>query len=84
MTGTATTTMKETTTIRLIFVDRDRRERPVYRAKNGRLYVDVDPRRDRAPKICTKYRNAFDGEPDTPVRDNVRFEFVPSRDVWSF
>lgn len=45
------------------------------------LYVDVDPRKDWAPNICTKYQNDFDGEPDDPVR-GVDFIFTPCRDVW--
>ena len=49
---------------------------------NGNLYVDTDPRKDRAPNICTKYCNAFDGEPDTPLPDGTEVEFVPHRDTW--
>ena len=38
---------------------------PVYEC-DGRLYVDVDPRRSRPADICTKQGNAFDGEPLRP------------------
>ena len=38
-----------------------------------------DPRRDKR-NCCTKCRNAFDGEPDTPV--HAEFIFVPSRYTW--
>ena len=59
---------------------RDSWDRPVYECE-GRLYVDVDPRINSAPNICTKLNNEFDGEPDYPVR-NAEFKFVPSRDTW--
>ena len=49
---------------------------------NGRLYVDVDPMADRGPKICTKYMNAFDGEPDCHVKPEISFDFIPHRDTW--
>ena len=52
----------------------------MYEGRDGNLYVDVDPCADRQPKICTKCRNAFDGEPDTPV--HAEFIFVPSRYTW--
>lgn len=64
----------------LTLLGRDSWDRPVYEDDNGRLYVDTEPCSDRPPRICTKYRNVFDGEPDTPV--NANFTFVPSRDTW--
>lgn len=63
----------------LTHIGRDSWSRPVYEC-DGRLYVDVAPLRDRKPEICTKYGNAFDGEPDNPV--HAEFVFVPSRDTW--
>jgi len=51
----------------------------VYEA-NGKLYVDVDPRKQFMPNICTKNNNSFDGEPLDPVSAEV--EFVPYRDTW--
>lgn len=65
----------------LHYKGRDDWERPVYEA-NDRLYVDVDPRKDRVPQICTKYNNDFYGEPDTPIAEDTQLEFVPCRDVW--
>ena len=55
------------------------------RRKQGRRIraVSLDapvPCADRQPRICTKYRNAFDGEPDIPV--HAHFTFVPCRDTW--
>lgn len=52
----------------------------MYEGNDGNLYVDVEPRADWPPKICTKYRNAFEGEPDTPVHADITF--VPHRDTW--
>lgn len=63
----------------LNYIGRDSWSRPVYES-NGELYVDVNPRRDYSPKIYTKYRNAFDGEPCDPVK--AEFKFVPRRDTW--
>ncbi len=65
----------------LELVGRDSWMRPVYK-HNERLYVDTDPRADREPALYTKYRNAFDGEPDSPIEQNVQFTFFPYRDVW--
>ena len=65
----------------LHYKGRDDWERPVYEA-NDRLYVDVAPRKDRVPQICTKYNNDFYGEPDTPIAEDTQLEFVPCRDVW--
>ena len=65
----------------LNYKGRDSWSRPVYEA-NERLYVDVDPRKDRKPNICTKYNNEFDGEPDDPIPSDIQIEFVPCRDVW--
>ena len=64
----------------LTLLGRDSWSRPVYEGSDGRLYVDTDPAAGRPPRICTKYRNAFDGEPDTPVK--AEFAFVPRRDTW--
>lgn len=62
-------------------IGRDSWSRPVYEC-NGRLYVDVDPRRDRPPEICTKQGNAFEGEPCDPIPDRTDVKFIPQRDVW--
>ena len=64
----------------LTLLGRDSWDRPVYEGDDGRLYVDTDPCSDRPPRICTKYRNVFDGEPDIPIKAD--FTFVPSRDTW--
>jgi len=68
-------------TLRLL--GRDSWDRPVYEC-DGKLYVDVDPRRSRPADICTKYENAFDGEPCDQIPENTIIEFVPERDTWSF
>ena len=65
----------------LTHMGRDSWGRPVYKC-GERLYVDVDPRKDRSPQICTKQGNEFDGEPLSPIADNTKVEFVPSRDTW--
>lgn len=64
----------------LTLLGRDGWSRPVYEGRDGRLYVDVEPRADYQPKICSKLGNAFDGEPDVPV--HAEFTFVPCRDTW--
>lgn len=66
--------------LHLIYKGRDSWSRPVYEAPDGTLYVDVDPRADRKPDICTKQGNAFDGEPCDPVEGD--FNFIPKRDTW--
>jgi hypothetical protein len=51
---------------------------PVYES-DGRLYVDVEPEKNCNPKVCTKYNNCFDGEPDTPVSEDIEITFIPQR-----
>lgn len=65
----------------LTFLGFDSWERPVYDDGTGRLLVDVAPREGRSPDICTKYGNAFNGEPCDPVQ--AEFTFVPHRVTWN-
>lgn len=67
--------------LQLRLVGRDSWSRPVYECE-GKLYVDVDPRADRRPDICTKQGNDFDGEPCDPIPDWMDVEFLPHRDTW--
>ncbi len=62
----------------------DSHDRPVYEDSHGNLYVDTDPRKSRAPHICTKYKNAFDGEPDNPIAESTKITFVPCRNTWNW
>lgn len=64
----------------IILKGRDSWSRPVYEDLSGRLLVDVDPRKDQEPDICTKQGNAFNGEPCDPVEGD--FDFIPYRDTW--
>lgn len=64
----------------LTLLSRDGWSHPVYEGSDSNLYVDTDPRASYQSPICTKHRNAFDGEPDYPVRAD--FTFVLSRDTW--
>lgn len=76
----------EVNALPLEFVGMDHCDRPVY--KNGeRLFVDVDPRKDRESAICTVLNNVFGGEPDTPISVMTRYKdmqpvFIPKRIVW--
>jgi hypothetical protein len=72
---------KEKMKLVLNYKGRDSWERPVYEC-GGCLYVDVDPRKDWKPNICTKSGNSFDGEPDSHIAADVEVEFVPERDTW--
>lgn len=68
----------------LTYIGLDSRERPVYQDTDGKLFVDTDSRAYRSPRICTKYQNNFDGEPDTPIEYIERYKdlevkFVPER-----
>lgn len=67
--------------LQLTLVGRDSWSRPVYEC-GGRLYVDVDPREDRQPEICTKQGNDLDGEPCDPLPTGTEVEFIPYRDTW--
>jgi len=68
-------------TITLTLIGRDSWDRPVYEC-GGKLYVDTSPHKDRAPGICAKSNNEFDGEPDWPVSEETEIIFVPFRDTW--
>lgn len=63
----------------LTHVARDSWSRPLYRDENGRIWVDVEPRSNYAPCLCT-ITDA--GEPCDPMRPDIEVEFVPRRDVW--
>lgn len=67
--------------LQLQLLGRDSWSRPVYECE-GKLYVDIDPRADRQPDICTKQGNDFDGEPCDPVPAGAEVEFIPHRDTW--
>ena len=71
----------------LKYIGNDSNDRPVYEAENGKLFVDIDPCKDRHPRLCTKLNNDFDGEPDTPIiyikrYTDTEFVFEPERIVW--
>lgn len=66
----------------LTFVGWDSWSRPVYKSDHGNLFVDVDPRPDRLPDICSKCCNDFDGEPDTPIAEDMEIMFIPARMTW--
>ena len=68
-------------TLELTHIGRDSFDRPVYES-GGKLYCDVDPRKNMSPDICTKSDNEFDGEPDWPIDNDVEVTFIPSRDTW--
>jgi hypothetical protein len=65
----------------LTHIGRDSWDRPVYEC-DGRLYVDVEPRKNWSAKICTKYGNEFDGEPLDPIAEDTEVDFIPCRDTW--
>lgn len=67
--------------LELHHLGRDIWDRPVYEC-GEKLYVDVDPRRDRQPDICTKQGNRFDGEPCDHIPEDTVVVFVPERDTW--
>ena len=67
--------------LQLRLLGRDSWSRPVYGCE-GKLYVDIDPRADRQPDICTKQGNDFDGEPCDPIPEWMEVEFLPHRDTW--
>ena len=73
-------------TLVLNYVSNDGCNRPVYE-NAGRLFVDVEPRKDREPKICTVLNNVLGGEPDTPIEyikkyQDAEIEFFPNRSTW--
>ena len=66
----------------LNYVGNDSWDRPVYKSEKGNLYVDANPRKNWLPHICTKCNNEFDGEPDTPIPNDMEIEFNPLRVTW--
>jgi len=68
------------TTTKLTYIGMDSWSRPVYKDEAGTLWKDTDPRRDRAPDLCSAMFNAFDGEPNNPFHGIP--EFIPERITW--
>ena len=66
--------------MQLTYKGRNSWDRPVY-SSDGILYVDIDPRSE-YPNICTKANNEFDDEPDYPIGEDVKLEFIHFRDRW--
>ncbi len=70
----------------LYYLRKDNKGRPVY--ENGdNLFVDVEPRADKQPKLCTVYGNCLNGEPDTPIEYMSKYKdaeivFDPKRVTW--
>lgn len=67
----------------LTFIRIDSWGRPVYKNEEGKLFKDVDSRKNRQPEICTVNGN-FNGEPDTPIHyiskyKDLEIEFKPHR-----
>jgi len=72
--------------LEITYIGLDSFSRPVYKDVDGKLFVDVDNRKNRNPEICTKYNNQFEGEPDTPIQyiekyKSVNIVFLPKRIV---
>ena len=73
--------------IKLVFKGMDSWDRPVYEDENGKLWKDVDPRKNREPDLCTSQNNEFEGEPSTNMcyikaYENAEIEFIPKRITW--
>lgn len=69
--------------LRLEYRGRVSWDRPVYEC-DGRLYVDVDPRRSRPADICTKQGNALTASPATLFRRERSLSLSQSGDTWDF
>ena len=54
-------------TLKLKPIGTDSWSRPVYEDQNGRLWKDITLGSNR-PNLCSAVNNAFDGEPDLPIR----------------
>ena len=54
-------------TLKLKPIGTDSWSRPVYEDQNGRLWKDITLGRNK-PNLCSAVNNAFDGEPDLPIR----------------
>ena len=57
-------------------------KRAMISCEKGYLEILEYPRADRAPSICTKQDNEFDGEPCDPLPPEVEVEFIPCRATW--
>jgi len=67
-------------TLKLNYKGRDSWDRPVYEC-DGKLYVDVDPRKHMPARICTKSDNEFDGEPEWDIDKDIEIVFIPIRNL---
>lgn len=55
----------------------DNWDRPVYKDKNGNLYKDVNLGCG-ILDLCTVSSNDFYGEPDMPIKDDIKIKIVKS------
>lgn len=63
--------------LNVMFFGIDDWNRPVYKDKKGNLYKDVNlGERDRGIKLCTVFCNEFYGEPDIPLKDDIKINIV--------
>ncbi|MBE5040545.1 hypothetical protein [Ructibacterium gallinarum] len=62
------------------FIGMDSWDRPVYECEDETLIKDIDSRADRPPALYTSVNNAFDGEPDMPVKKDITL--LPQRIIW--
>jgi len=58
---------------KLHFIDIDYWDRPVYQDESGQLWKDVNLGRGK-PSLHSATNNAFDGEPEMPIKDE--FEII--------
>jgi len=70
----------------LTYAGMDSWDRPVY-TNGNRLFVDVEPRKNKKAQLCTVLDNCFGGEPDTPIHHiqkykDLEIEFLPKRVTW--
>ena len=64
---------------KLNYLGDDSWNRPVYKDENGKLWKDTDNRKKWLGQLYSVNNNAFDGEPDCPMKENIECEFIPKR-----
>lgn len=64
---------------RLTYIGEDSWGRQVYKDENEKLWKDVDNREKWLRPLCSVVGNAFDGEPDSPMGEDIECEFIPKR-----
>lgn len=66
----------ESKILELKYIGKDDWSRPTYKDQYGRLWKDIDLGYFEPPHLCSVVGNEIDGEPNLPMRQEIKFIFL--------